>query len=842
MNYPKNIYAQIWLCLIAIFFMTNISIAQLSPDEPIDTSGFEIEIVADGIDTVFYFSEALSGDSIALRLSADSKYYDNANTYNAKLGVLDSNIYARIGNSVKSVNKGLLGYHLGGVFDDQTIPNDSSSIDQWNWFSGLRPESVRIFSGSFSKFMHLLNGPGYGYNLEEIIRFYDVTDGVIDTITLEDALDDNEDSLMLWIDSDEVGQFTKYRTKYLSQFDIDSTRKYIDDFLYMIAKVETENPGHRVKVIVCLDIMISSATECANMVKYLRDNDIWDCEVAYVELGNEMYFDFSEAMLGIYNFDDYWTYINGGYPDDLSQYVVGDSVWFDHDYISAFKSDPAFQNKLAVPARNLGTGYAFFTPDYVGFVEGAESWNDTLATHYLDSIEVGTSGIYIKKFDGVVIHPYYDDSNWGAIPDSALEDSYPCVNLGDADTTNDEWTYGIYDQRLEWAFDTITYNFRGLIRQDYINCYKEHNNHLQFYLSVAEGGKDLLTTEYNFKYDGNVKKIGVYGQSFMHAQLLQEWVLRNIKINYNANFRAGFFKYATVQNFAGGTDNCLLSIANEHELAFLGKDTIPYNLSPLDSGFRNYNMKRTPYFAMELLSEIGKQNLRYVQSNYTIYLNSFNNQPTIFTNPEKTFLYLYFTNVRDAAQRILLNTDYTAGFYTGGYKLKITDTATIYCIKALKNYSTSGEGKNSLFKLNECYGDSILFPIEITKIDTLINVPDGSGDPLKCLVVDAYTFGYIKVPIAPDIPLKESSVIPQYNFILYPNPAENSISILELSLNLGKTQLLQCKIYNTSGALCLQRTIENGGSVNVTNLTQGVYTILINFGTGETTTVQFVKQ
>ena len=93
-----------------------------------------------------------------------------------KLGVLDSDIYVNIGHTVKAVNKGLLGYHLGDIFDNATIPNDSRSIYQWNWLSGLKPESVRIFSGSFSKFMHPLTGPGYGWDLEEIIRFFDKTD------------------------------------------------------------------------------------------------------------------------------------------------------------------------------------------------------------------------------------------------------------------------------------------------------------------------------------------------------------------------------------------------------------------------------------------------------------------------------------------------------------------------------------------------------------------------------------------------------------------------------------------------------------------------------------------
>lgn len=830
------------ILLIFVSTILNTSLqAQYYPDGEIDTSGLVIEIVPDGLDTVFYFGDEETIDTAALRLTYSG--YHDANTYQAKIGLTDSTIYVRIGNSVKNVNKGLLGYHLGGAFDNQTIPNDSSSIDQWNWLSELRPESVRIFSGSFSKFMHLLSGPGYGYDLEEIIRFYDYSDGVIDSVTLTDALDDNEDSLLTWIDVNEINQFTKYRTKWEDQFDIDSTRRYIDDFLYMIEKIETENPGHRVKVIVCLDIMASSATECADMVKYLQDNAIWDCEVAYVELGNEMYFSFAEKMMGFHNFDDYWTYINGGYPDDLSQYVVGDSVWYDHDYISAFKSDPAFQCKLAVPARNLGAGYAFFTPEYVGFVEGAESWNDTLATHYMDSIQVGTGATYVKKFDGVVLHPYYDESNWEGIPDTTLLDDYPCVNLGDADTTNDEWTYHLYDDRLEWAFDSITYNFRWLIRQGYNESYLEHNNHLQFYLSVANGGKDLLTTEYNYKYEGSEFKIGVYGQSFMHAYLLQEWIMRNIKINYNESFRPGFFKYATVQNFAGGTENCLVYPANAREREFLGKDIAPYEGVP-DSLERNYHMKRTPYFVMELLSETSKQNLRYVQSNFTVFINSFNIQPTIFTDPEKEHLYMYFTNVRDTVQRYSINTAYTAGFYTGGYGIKITDTATIYCVDALKNYSTSGKGGNSLFDLNECYDETILFPIEITEVDTILNTPScpGSGDPLKCIVVPAYSFGYIKIPIAPDIPLKEAVLQEKVHFVVYPNPASGSVSILAPALQAGKSQILDCRVINSMGAECLQTDIQNGGSIDVSALPSGVYSVLINFGMDESKTVQFVKQ
>jgi len=740
----------------------------------------------------------------------------------------------------KAVNKGLLGYHLGDIFDNATIQNDSRSIYQWNWLSGLKPESVRIFSGSFSKFMHPLTGPGYGWDLEEIIRFFDKTDGVIDSITVSDALDDNDDSLAVWIDDGEWENFKKYRTKWLAQNDLDSTHRYIDDFITMIKKIETENPGHTVKIIVCLNLMSASATECVDIVKYLRSNPIHNCTVAYVEMGNEMYFDFSEKMLGSYNFDDYWEYINGGYPDSLSNYVVGDSVWNNHNYIAKFKADPTFNCKVAIPARNLGAGFAFFTPEEVGLIDGASDWNDSLATHYTDVILVAGTATYVKKFEGVVIHPYYDDSNWKGIPDSTLEASYPCINLADADSTNDEWTYGLYDDRLEWAFDSITYNYRGLIRNGFIESYNEHNNHLKFYLSVAAGGKELLTTEYNYKYDGTDERIGIYSQAFMHGYLLQEWILKNIKLNFNTNFRANFFTFATLQNFAGASATCLITPANARERSFLGKDIAPYE-GVADSLKREYHMKRTPYYALELLSEISKNNLKYVQANSKIFIASYNVQPTIFTNPTKTFLYIYFTNVRDTPQRIILNTSTSGGFYTGGAGILITDTATIYCIDAKKTYSTSGKGNNTLFDLNQCYDDSILFPIEILQIDTLQNIPSGSGDPLKSLVVPAYSFGFIKVPISPDN-FRVSMEINTPEVIIYPNPASDFITIACLACA-GENDLnMNINITNIAGEVCLSKPISNGERINTANLSVGVYQININFGNGTKQVKQFVKQ
>lgn len=54
--------------------------------------------------------------------------------------------------------------------------------------------------------------------------------------------------------------------------------------------------------------------------------------------------------------------------------------------------------------------------------------------------------------------------------------------------------------------------------------------------------------------------------------------------------------------------------------------------------------------------------------------------------------------------------------------------------------------------------------------------------------------------------------------------------------------MLECRVFNAMGAECLQTNIQNGGSIDVSALSSGVYSVLINFGLDESKTVQFVKQ
>ncbi len=837
---------QLWTAVIFLstLLMQIIVNAQMYEDE-IDTTGIVVETEVDGMDTVWYLDDGT--DPAYMRSTNTQRNFQNTGySSSARFGIgYTGTMNINIGHTLKTVEKGLMGYHLGGIYDNATIPNDSSSEDQWQWLIDLKPESVRVFSGSYSKFMHLLDGPGYGYDLDEIIRYFDKTDDTFDAPPIDTILLYVGDTSFLneWILEDEVGSFQSYVNKCLAQNNLDTNRRYIDDFIEMIRQVDSAW-DYQVKVIVCLNIMSSTATECKDIIEYLRDNPIHDLNVVYVEMGNEVYFNFMDNIMDIGDFDEYWAYINGDDYVGIDSILLED-VYTDHNYISAFKSDPGFTCKVGIPARNLGPGFVFASSDDDGvFLLGGTEWNDDLATHYTDSIQVGTGG-YVKKFDAVILHPYYDQSNWKQITDSTLESTYACDSLWDADTTNDQWTLGIYDERLEECFDSISVNFRNLFKHGYLDSYDEHNTHLKFYLSVASGGKELITTEYNFK-DGDGNNIpdrqGVFTHGFMHGYLLMEWALKNMKLNVNTNYRAGFFKYATVQNYAGAAGPDLISPANSDERISLDVNVSPYTLAPGNPASRNYHMKRTTYFSMQLLSEINKNNLKLVQGNYPIFTGSINIHPTIFIDETKSNFYIYYSNISDTVQRYVLNLTGTSGIYPGGYGAVIIDTATIYCVNALQNYSTSGKGKNTLYDLNQCYDSTgINFPIEIDGIDTLLNNPGGGANRFTTIDVPAYSFGYFKVPIQASN-LKMERELTVYDVNLFPNPANDKFKISALDNNGKFDFLLHIEIRNTMGALCARTTINNGQEINITSFSAGVYNVLIIFDDGTSVVRQFVKQ
>lgn len=92
----------------------------------------------------------------------------------------------------KNITKGVFGLNLADMFNTYNLPDDISSADQWLWLAELQPQVIRIPSGSPVMFSHLLpykdadNNEvldpilGLGYDIYEIARYFDRTDGVMD--------------------------------------------------------------------------------------------------------------------------------------------------------------------------------------------------------------------------------------------------------------------------------------------------------------------------------------------------------------------------------------------------------------------------------------------------------------------------------------------------------------------------------------------------------------------------------------------------------------------------------------------------------------------------------------
>ena len=409
------------------------------------------------------------------------------------------------GHTTREINGGLFGIHIPGIFAPNHISEDDTYYMQaWQALSDLKPSSLRYPGGADTRWQHPIDYDwnwdgvadpikGYGYNIDEIIRFYDVsnetdeipaiTDNNIQANTLSflslihEDLDDPTDGGVAetptnpvyicnncheWMNEAQYREdFESIYKKWRIQEALPAGEKYIDQFLRMVKKIEEDNqiadPGYKVEIIVDLPIPMASATECWNFVDYLRNNAIHNLNVAGVEMGNETYFGWSMDMMGFETFDDYYNYIDGNNPaltwtENFYDYVygpppgeyiiteaimAGKTKW-DHNYFKEFKLKHAWSCKIGLPAENLPEEYDETDGNIFG-VNGPDPGEGTFPfAKQVEGWNADLGSHYadkfshsnIYKFDAVIPHTYYKPhNNWYHIAVDNLCTLYPTEGL-----------------------------------------------------------------------------------------------------------------------------------------------------------------------------------------------------------------------------------------------------------------------------------------------------------------------------------------------------------------------------------------------------------------------------
>lgn len=541
-----------------------------------------------------------------------------------------------------------------------------------------------------------------------------------------------------------------------------------------------------------------------------------------------------------------YDYING---DNLpgNENVLSDDMMEDHDFITAFKTGGGYAYKIGVCGMPLGNPYAF--RETAGAVSCADTdeWNAALRSKY--SEKIGTTNKY--KFDAVVMHTYYGVEDWGHIPLNSLVSETSCS--GEADT----WQFDEFDERLERAFDSIIGigNAHGNYKQfltktsDAYPCYQaaydKMNDIFDFHLTTAEK-KELWVTEWNMKDHAEsyspleLEKAAIYSNGFIQAYIGLHWWMKNIKINFDPDFRTNFSPYTITQNFAGGTSIAMLSLSDSVERNYYEKDSCPFQGDCFDtcditneSDLRRYYVRRTPYFTAYLVSEIYKKNLRYLPANFQAGSNGRNVAPTVFINDEEDTLYIYYSNLTDSYQDFVLDPENLPELFPG-HAIADLYAATVTYMQAQQLYSTAG--KNSLYDtehINECY-DTYPHPFEIKSeteagvypaIRTEANNPqctDGSELINACLSGPPYSVGFFKVPFVTS-PAKVA-VDDKQELMIYPNPAYSEIYI---KCAAAKEENIFIEIFDLQGVLQFSIHTAGGKKIPVSQLASGCYMVKI---------------
>ncbi|MFI5170897.1 MAG: T9SS type A sorting domain-containing protein [Chitinophagales bacterium] len=334
-------------------------------------------------------------------------------------------------------------------------------------------------------------------------------------------------------------------------------------------------------------------------------------------------------------------------------------------------------------------------------------------------------------------------------------------------------------------------------------------------------------------------KIGIYDNAFPHAWLIQEWFLKDIKINFDNTYRENFFTYAHFHAYGGRAPSSLLYHADEADFEnHLDEEGDAEILEP--TGYP-YFMRRFTYFVMQMLSEVNKNDLKYLPANHTMHSGNFNIPPTLFFDDteEAETVYGYFTNMKNEAASYILDLGDLADLIPGTSPIGF-GSATITSVNCRRLYSNSG--RSSLFDINTCY-ESEFHDTEVqllSYVDTP-NVPEittGLTGGKICITVQKYSVGYFKVAVMSG---SRAGINKLDDIIsIFPNPTSNSFKIMSKAETETPVKF-NIKIYSLSGVVCLEQKAITNESINIAGLPSGIYMVKISDQHNNSTTKKLIK-
>ncbi|HRF75876.1 MAG TPA: T9SS type A sorting domain-containing protein [Chitinophagales bacterium] len=888
------------------------------PDSTFDDS---LNVYSDG-DTVSLFTSG--ADTLIVLYASESA---DTNSSAKLIPFATEDMVISINSNNQPVQHGLYGINVSDLFEHvgEFTPDGTPNpyyLQSWDDIARLDPAVIRAFSGSGSKFMHplgsdntdplnpfvisgLTRNGGYGYCIEEIINYYENTDGTpFDAPPLNLIIADMglPTPVLSWMNPNEKGAFKEYYNKWNNQPhfdptvipDIEDQPLYINQLIRLVAQIETFNTlSGKVDVILAINILSQTVNEIKDLLNYLVvDNPIWPVQVVGIELGNESYFPSHNRLIGFSDFDHYWYFINGGndYQTEFSDPldfeltdVLSLTMQADHDFIGDLRSLIPFEFKIGIPAMNLpnGAGWAFKTANPedtlyppVGNPEGFSpcelSWNQCLALHYDEMVGEDYA------FDAVILHPYYTPSNdpaagfgtnWGRIPTNYDVDPLNLTpNHLDNDILTDNgyqdfvapmYDYTTPDTRLQTVFEGmvgipisddggLTYyegtgNIKALIRTRYKESYDEHAGILNFQSAdVGPQYKELWTTEWNFHDADHLdflpigylganqisERLAVYTNTLVHLDLVQEWYLKNLKMNLQPGYRHNFFTYSTIQNIAGGSNITMLSESKQQDQIQKGLIASCAEIDLLP----DYYIKKGSYYGFSLLKTIYEKNLYYISSTTSMYIANNNLAPTVFLAPSEKKLFIYYTNIKNIPQRYIIDPNNLVSVYPGALGVSFS-APSILCVDPKQLYSTSGRSSilENITNQYPCTTDITDYPdwFDLKSAASIpgfafVSCPPGVPADCKCVEVPATSVGYVEIPFTL-LRLGELEDI----YRIYPNPtSEYFIVELVTPFELENNDF-QVDILSMTGMLIKSVLTGEGQKIDIQDIPVGVYNVMI---------------